>query len=126
MTMATSIDQLEAMRDLPENWDGYGGAAPRAEMIDAAIQFLRSLTGGEVRPEPFVTPTRTGGVLLAWELGPHQLEVEFDTSDKGSYVYLNQQTGETATGTVSPARMNGTPPFALRAIMAALPVTSGV
>ncbi len=34
--MATMIEQLEAMRRLAENWDGYGAAAPRSDVIDLA------------------------------------------------------------------------------------------
>src|SRR5437016_1074070 len=98
--MATPIEQLEAMRGLSENWDGYGGAAPRAEAIDSAIRFLREWSPAHALPEPFVTPTRAGGALLAWEQGPHQFEVEFDAAEEASFVYLNRETGETATGTV--------------------------
>ena len=32
--MATPIEQLNAMRGLGENWDGYGAAAPQAKVID--------------------------------------------------------------------------------------------
>jgi hypothetical protein len=39
--MSRAIEQLEAMRHLGENWDGYGAARPRAEAIDLAIEFLR-------------------------------------------------------------------------------------
>ncbi len=41
--MATPIDQLQAMRDLTEKGDGYGGLAPRPEVIDAAIRLLQRL-----------------------------------------------------------------------------------
>jgi hypothetical protein len=37
--MATPIEQLEAMRRLEENWDGYGAAAPQASVIDLAQEF---------------------------------------------------------------------------------------
>lgn len=123
--MATVIEQLEAMRHVPDNWDGYGGAAPRQEVVDSAIVFLRHLAGPGPLPEPFVTPTRRGGVLLAWEQGPHQLEVEFEDTRQGSFVYLNRDTGETATGTVVPPRTNGKTSFALAALLSAFPVAAG-
>ena len=75
--MAKPLELLEAMRKVSDNWDGYGGAAPRPELIDAAIAFFRGLRGAHGLSPPYVTPTRTGGVLFAWEQGPHQLEVEF-------------------------------------------------
>lgn len=34
--MATPIEQLQAMRSLEENWNGYGAAAPSATAIDLA------------------------------------------------------------------------------------------
>jgi hypothetical protein len=123
--MAAVIDQLEAMRHLPENWDGYGGAPPSAEAIDAALTFLRYCQAQMAVPDPYVTPTRAGGVLLEWEQGPHQLEVEFDGAMSGSFVYLNRESGEIATGTVVLARDSTPPPLAVTAILSALPATVG-
>jgi hypothetical protein len=95
--MATPLEQLEAMRKMPENWDGYGGAAPREDVIDAAIRFLSQILGTGGVPEPFVSPTRIGGVLIEWELGAHELEVEFSSLDRASFLYMNTETGKTVT-----------------------------
>jgi hypothetical protein len=119
--MAAPLEQLEAMRKVPENWDGYGGAAPRSELIDAAITFYRRLQSQSHLDSPYVTPTRIGGVLFFWEQGPHQLEVEIFAPDRGEFLYLNQDTGETATGTVVVASESDQQPFTLSAIMSALP-----
>jgi hypothetical protein len=124
--MATVIEQLELMRDLPENWDGYSAAPPRPGPIDAAIAFVRHCTTRLALPAPYVAPTRAGGVLLEWEQGPHQLEVEFDDADRGSFVYLNRETGEQATGTLAPPRASTAPSLAVTAILSAWPtVTMG-
>src|SRR5437868_3246794 len=61
------LRQLEAMRQVPENWDGYHAAAPRLEMIDAASRFIQCLVERFPVVKPYVTPTRVGGVLFAWE-----------------------------------------------------------
>lgn len=119
--MATAIEQLEAMRDMPENWDSYGAAPPRSASIDAAIRFLRQCTERIALPQPYVVPTRSGGVLLEWEQGPHQLEIQFDDADRGSFVYLNRETDENAHGTLVPTRSTTIPPLAVTAILAALP-----
>ncbi len=125
--MATVIEQLEAMRNLPENWDGYGAAPPRSGPIDAAIGFLRQCSGQTALPDPYVTPTRAGGVLLDWEQGSHQLEIEFDDSNHGSFVYVNRETGENASGNLAPTRCATAPPLAVTAILSALPTaTMGV
>lgn len=122
--MAKPLELLEAMRKVSDNWDGYGGAAPRPELIDAAIAFFRGLPGAHGLSDPYVTPTRTGGVLFAWEQGPHQLEVEVNSPVQGEYLYLNRETGESATGTVVFQPDNGQPPFTLTAIMSALPAVT--
>lgn len=88
--MPTVVEQLEAMRSVPENWDGYGGAAPQSAAIEAALRFLRPLLADGALPEPYVTPTPAGGVLLVWQQGPHQLEVAIRDGDRGSFVYLDQ------------------------------------
>ena len=95
-TQAT--EQLRAMRSLGENWDGYGAAAPRAEILHSAIGFLRFLSRYVSVPLPYMSPTRNGGVLFEWERGPHQLEVDICTRDAASYVYLNRQTDLSISG----------------------------
>ncbi len=90
--------QLEALRSVIENWDGYGGAAMRPEAIDAAGAFLRSLAqfevGWKLLPETLAFPTRTGGVLLLWEREPHSLEVEIEVDRPVTGAYLNTETDE--------------------------------
>ena len=43
--MAKPLEQLEAMRNVTDNWDGYGGAAPRPELIDAASSLTQHPIG---------------------------------------------------------------------------------
>lgn len=94
--MATPFEQLEAMRSVPANWDGYDADPPRADSIDEAASFLRRRP--RLYPEmvnPYVTPTRDGGTLFAWDFGPHSLEVHFDPTATGiedSLVHLNTKT----------------------------------
>ncbi|HVA47971.1 MAG TPA: hypothetical protein VNH11_16495 [Pirellulales bacterium] len=38
--MATPDAQIQAMRQLGDNWDGYGATAPRAHVIDLAREFV--------------------------------------------------------------------------------------
>jgi hypothetical protein len=122
--MATVAEQLEAMRDLPENWDGYGAAPPGSGPIDAAIGFLRHCGARMDLPQPYVAPTRSGGVLLEWEQGPHQVEIQFDDGERGSFVYVNRETGETTHGTLLSTRCMTAPPLAVTAILSALPATT--
>ncbi|MBY0230386.1 MAG: hypothetical protein K2W96_13970 [Gemmataceae bacterium] len=121
--MATVLEQLEAMRSVPENWDGYGAAAPRGDIIESAIEFWRSLQGRPALRDPYVTPTRIGGVLFDWEHGPHQLEVEFEGGSKAVFVYLNRETDESATGSVILRREKPPASLAFDALLSAMPAT---
>lgn len=121
--MATAFEQLEAMRSVPANWDGYDADPPRPDSIDEAAAFLRRMS--RAYPEmanPHVTPTRDGGTLFAWDFGPHSLEVHFDAKGTGvevSFVYLNTDTNDTASGVLRDATPT-TIPFPLRQLVAGM------
>lgn len=84
--MATPLEQLDAMRNLEENWDGYGAAVPVPEAIELAKEFvglLASLRGGtDALAGVFVSPGRDGGVLIEWDdaSSEHELEINPDGS----------------------------------------------
>src|SRR5207244_4038091 len=89
--MATPHEQLEAMRHLQENWDGYGAAAPEPVVIDFAQEFaaliealLKKSTANPCTLH--VSPTRVGGVLLEWE--DRVTQHEFDMSPDRSIGFL--------------------------------------
>ena len=119
--MATPYEQLQAMRTLPENWDGYGADSPRGDILSAASEFLRVIQQAPGYTDPYIVPTRIGGVLLAWEHGPHQLEVDFESPQKAAFVYLNRETDESATGVLALSPVNHIPPFAFSAILSSMP-----
>ena len=96
------LAHLDTLPALGENWDGYGGTALRPEAVDAAKSLISDLAAGTTVAAPHVSPMRTGGVLFAWENGPKQLEVEINIPEPSSYLYLNRDTDETQTGTLSP------------------------
>lgn len=81
--MATLLEQLEAMRGVKANWDGYNADPPAPAAIDLAADLVRlfaALRPGFESPAVYVTPTRTGGVGILWEDADyeHELEVEPD------------------------------------------------
>ena len=119
--MATPLEQLDAMHHVPENWDGYGGLPPRPEAVREATAFLTLLAGAH--PEmanPYVTPAPDGGVLFAWDKGPHSLEVHFDPVASGievGFVYLNTVTNDSASGVLRDVNRGTTIPFPLRQLV---------
>ena len=81
--MATLLEQLEAMRGVKANWDGYGADPPAPAAIDLVADLVRlfaALRPGFEAPAVYVTPTRIGGVQVMWEDEgyEHELEVEPD------------------------------------------------
>ena len=105
--MATPIEQLEAMRHLEQNWDGYGAAAPQANLIDLAQEFT-GLIEAMLKKSPaepgvlHVSPTRVGGILIDWEDRSMQHEVELNPDYSIGFLHLNKTTGDIQTRKVSP------------------------
>lgn len=106
--MATPIQQLEAMRRMGENWDGYGAASPQPKVIDLAKEFT-SLIEVMLRKNTteanilHVNPTRDGGVLIDWEDRSMQHEVELNPDGSISFLHLNKTTGQIETRKFPPA-----------------------
>lgn len=75
MAEASLLDILENLRNLPNNWDGYGSrkiqspALKTVGMMFVMIQVRRL-------PIPHVSPVPGGGVQLEWENSPYALELE--------------------------------------------------
>ncbi|HZU34323.1 MAG TPA: hypothetical protein VFA18_00355 [Gemmataceae bacterium] len=100
--MATPSDQLEAMRRLSENWDGYGGASPKPGIIDLAHEFVKLLEAmlaksAEDRPALHVSPTRVGGILIEWEDQTKEHELELNPDSSIGFLHLEKATGHIVT-----------------------------
>lgn len=100
--MATPIEQLEAMRRLSANWDGYGAAPPQSEVIHLAQAFVglvEALRRASAQSEAalHVNPTRIGGVLIEWEDRLMEHEVEINPDGSLGFLHLNKTTGEIET-----------------------------
>ena len=100
--MAGPVEQLEAMRCLNENWDGYGAAVPQAKIIDLAQEFIDLLPAMLARspaaPAEFnVSPTRIGGILIDWEDDAIEHEVELNPDGSIAFLHHNKGTGTIAT-----------------------------
>ena len=105
--MATPIEQLEAMRHLEENWDGYGAAAPQASVIDLAQEFtglfeVLLVKSSAAASKLHVSPTRVGGILIDWEDQTMQHEVELHPDFSIAFLHLNKATGHIETRKLSP------------------------
>ena len=92
---------------LTENWDGYGAAAPDPQAIELAREFValieavlkkRALDPATL----YVSPTRTGGVLVEWEDRNVQHEVQIDPDRSFSFLHVDKATGQTKNRKSSP------------------------
>ena len=100
--MATPNEQVQAMRRLGENWDGYGAAAPQASVIDLAQEFAALIEAllSKSTADPctlHVSPTRVGGILIEWEDRSMQHEVELNPDRSIGFLHLNKATGHIET-----------------------------
>lgn len=100
--MATPREQLQAMRRVGENWDGYGAALPDTSVIDLAQEFMSLIEAllGKTSTEPcplHVSPTRIGGVLIEWEDRVMQHEVDVRPDGSIGFLHLNKATGQIET-----------------------------
>jgi hypothetical protein len=80
--MGTPLEQLEAMRSVRANWDGYGADPPLPVAIDMAKGFVSLVESirrdVDVFPVLYTTPTRVGGVMLVWEDREFEYELEIE------------------------------------------------
>jgi len=108
--MATPSEQLQAMRQLGEDWDGYGAAAPQAAAIDLAQEFT-ALLETMLRKSPsqsgvlHVSPTRVGGILIEWEDGARQHEIDLHPDRSIGFLHLDKTTGQIETRKFSPGSL---------------------
>ena len=93
--------QLQALLDLPANWDSYGADRVRPEMVEVARKILGKLAGGGY-DRPHISPLNDGSLQFEWERGKRSYEVEFDTVDRAICLYVDD--GEMTTKNV-PVKM---------------------
>ena len=105
--MATPIEQLDAMRALAPNWDGYNADPPDPAVIEVAKEFVALLTAfraGDRYEGVSVYPGRAGGVLIEWSDEKFDHELEIDPDGKWGFLHIDRATGQTSERTFSPTR----------------------
>lgn len=69
---------IDALRSLGPNWDGYGAPAIDPRVIDAAKRFIANLPEN-LAYRPRVVPTSNGSLQFEWHEGSKCLELEFES-----------------------------------------------
>jgi hypothetical protein len=101
--LATALDQLAAIRQLPPGWDSHGADAPIKDIVDTAERLLKRLC--QESPgwsPPHVHPTRSGGVQFEWELSGRYFEIEVD-ADGTQFFFQDESAGIERTGELGAA-----------------------
>lgn len=117
--MTRLTQQLEAMRRLPENWDGVGAAAPDKGAVDLAHDFVSFLEVALRKARDtfaglHVSPTHLGGVLIQWEDPVLAHEVEINPDQSISFLHQEKATGQIATRRFTPGILTVIDPGLLR------------
>lgn len=73
--LSPTIDRLNRLLRLPENWDRDGAPPVDARAAVAALKLLGSVARPDT-PAPSIVPADEGGVQLEWHMGEIDLEVE--------------------------------------------------
>lgn len=90
--LTRSLDRLDELAALSDDWDSYGGSRPTDASVRAARTLLLTVSitfgaalGRAVNPT-HISPLPVGGVQLEWEGDQKDLEVE--VGPDGGFAYL--------------------------------------
>ncbi len=84
------LAEIEQLRHLDPNWDGYGAPVIDPAIIDAAKSFVAGLPA-TCPIAPRVVPMSSGALQLEWHDGPKSLELEFESSEFIRYLQWHPQ-----------------------------------
>ncbi|HLQ47074.1 MAG TPA: hypothetical protein VK137_20190, partial [Planctomycetaceae bacterium] len=70
------LEQLNAVKTLPRNWDSYGSPPLSDVAYQQACQLIAAVAVDQL-PAPHAGPESGGAVQIDWQLGGRALEVHF-------------------------------------------------
>lgn len=90
------IDELLRIRNLNDDWDGEGTAAPHSALVDGAIALALFLKGDDYTPADRVITGVNGTVYFEWHLpeGYQEIEVTSPIDAECRWVRKGSDTAE--------------------------------
>jgi hypothetical protein len=115
--MATLTEQLDAMKALAPNWDGYNADPPNHDVLDQAklfVRLLESLRPVDSYEDIFVHPGRAGGVQIGWTDERYEHELDIEPDGTWGILHIDRQTGRMTEKQFSPPKAQILQPGILR------------
>jgi hypothetical protein len=94
-TWSQLIDDLLTLRDLEEDWDCQGAAAPHPAVVDGSITLAQHFQAKKIVPADRVIAGVSGTVFFEWHSSGGYLEIEVTTPDQAECRSVKQGTGVT-------------------------------
>ena len=86
------ISQLNRLRDLPLDWNGYNAQPIDLGLIEEAKCFIGNLPG-DIIDTPAVVPMTRGRLQFEWHRGNRSLELEFESKGRIHYLKADDDSG---------------------------------
>ncbi len=87
-----TIDRMNRLIRLPEDWDRHDGQGVRHDTAFFAIQILLQTLDSEA-PIPFISPLSYGGIQIEWHEKGIDLEIEVVAPNKVIVNFQDSRTG---------------------------------
>ncbi len=87
----STLSQLDRLKDLPLDWNGYGAQPIDVELIEQAKCFIERLPDNIIHT-PAVVPMTRGRLQFEWHRGNRSLELEFESSGRIHYLKADDDT----------------------------------
>lgn len=86
--------RLNELLKLPPNWNSYEAPTISPLLVQAASTLLSQDLLRKGLPEPIVTPTNWGGVVIEWHTRGIDLEIDVEAPDLYHVSFENPDLGE--------------------------------
>ncbi len=87
-----TIAQIDRLKELPLDWNGYGAQPIDVELIEQAKSFIKRLPDNII-DAPAVVPMTRGRLQFEWHRGNRSLELEFESTGRLHYLKADDDSG---------------------------------